>query len=432
MKLKISHHNINKYIISFILTWSTILLANGTNSFNFLQMSIGSRAQGMGSAFTAMTADLNSIYYNPAGIGFSYRPGLMFFHGQLYEDLAVENFSSIYPFPNQITLSFGLSYLHLPAIKKYDINPQTGGFIDTGGEFQVYDFVPQLGISYRFRNDVAIGLQIKYLQERIDNITASGFAFDFGILYKVPVDYLSVGAAIQNLGPKLKYDQTSENLPLTYRLGIAYQIPQYMLTFSFDAVKTINEAWDFHPGMEVEFLNSFAMRAGYQFQQDIGGGYNVGAGFKFLDNYSINYVFSPYGILGSTHRAEISIHFGSSSRENQMGRGEYYSYSYNEPEINLNRNISYFLPVPSGLRAEKTGEDLILSWDAMNVKDLYYNVYVQVKGKTGLVKINKEPLSLNSISFSPTVSELKLRFFVCTTKKEKESEFSKPLEMTYK
>ncbi|UCF63391.1 MAG: PorV/PorQ family protein [bacterium] len=421
-----------KYIIILIFAGSTILFANGTNSFNFLQMSIGSRAQGMGSAFTAMTADLNSIYYNPAGIGFSYRPGLMFFHGQLYEDLAIENFSSVYPLPNRVTLSFGLSYLHLPAIKKYDINPQTGGFIDTGGEFQVYDFVPQLGISYRFPNDVAIGFQVKYLQERIDNITASGFAFDLGILYKIPVDYLSVGAAIQNLGPKLKYDQTSESLPLTYRLGIAYQIPQYMFTFSFDAVKTVSEEWEFQPGMEVEFLNSFAMRAGYQFQQELGGGYNVGAGFKFLNNYSINYVFSPYGILGSTHKAEISIQFGSSSRESQMGRGEYYSYSYKEPEINLNRNISYFLPVPSGLHADKKGEDLILSWDAMNVKDLNFNVYVQVKGKTDLVKINKEPLSQNSMSFTPTMKDLKLRFFVCTTKNDKESEFSKPLETTYK
>jgi len=432
MKQKITVQKPNKYIFSIILFWTTLLCASGTNSFNFLQMSIGSRAQGMGSAFTAMTADLNSMYYNPAGIGFAYRPGLMFFHGQLYEDLAVENFSSLYPFPNRLTLSFGLSYLHLPAIKKYDINPTTGGYIDTGSEFQVYDFVPQLGISYRFQNDLAVGLQIKYLQERIDNITASGFAFDLGVLYKVPVDYLSLGASVQNLGPDLKYDQTKEKLPLTYRLGLAYQIPQYMVTFSFDAVKTVNEEWDFHPGMEVEFLNSFAMRAGYQFQQDIGGGYNVGAGFKFLNNYSINYVFSPYGILGSTHKAEISISFGSASRESQIGRGEYYSYSYNEPEINLNRNISYFLPVPSGLRVEREGAHLILNWNAMDVKDLHYNIYVQIKGRTGLVKINKEPLMQNSFTFSPTERDLKLRFFVCTTKNEKESEFSKPLEMTFK
>ena len=45
--------------------------ASGTNSFNFLKMNIGSRSQGMGNAFTAVSSDLNSVYYNPAGIGFS-------------------------------------------------------------------------------------------------------------------------------------------------------------------------------------------------------------------------------------------------------------------------------------------------------------------------------------------------------------------------
>jgi hypothetical protein len=394
-------------------------------------MNIGSRAQGMGNAFTAMTADLNSIYYNPAGMGFSYRPGLMFFHGQLYEDLAAENFSSVYPLKNDITLSFGLSYLHLPALKKYDINQVTGEFIDTGTEFQVYDFVPQIGVSYLFGSKLALGLQAKYLQERIDNITASGFAFDFGVLYKVPVDFLSIGASVQNIGPNLKYENAKESLPLTYRLGLAYQIPQYMITFSFDAVKTVKEEWDFHPGMEVEFLQSFALRAGYQFQQDLGGGYNVGAGFKFLNNYGINYVFSPYGILGSTHKAEISVHFGSVTQQGSQRRVDY-SYSYDEPESSANRNISYFLPVPRGLKAERKAEKLVLSWDPLDIKDIQYNIYVQIKGKTGLVKINKKPLLQNTYTFSPTISNLKLRFFVCTIKKEKESEFSKSLEITYK
>ncbi|MCK4892421.1 MAG: fibronectin type III domain-containing protein [Calditrichia bacterium] len=432
MKLKNVLNNVIIKCVGFILIGSGILFANGTNSFSFLKMNIGSRAQGMGNAFTAMAADLNSIYYNPAGIGFSYRPSLMFFHGQLYEDLAVENFSSIYPFKNRITLSFGLSYLHLPALKKYDINPLTGEFIDMGAEFQVYDFVPQIGISYRFKNELAVGVQVKYLQERIDNVTASGFAFDVGILYKVPVDFLSVGASIQNLGPDLKYETVKESIPLTYRLGIAYQIPQYMITFSFDGVKTVKEDWNFHPGMEVEFLQSFALRAGYQFQQDVGGGYNVGAGFNFLNNYGINYVFSPYGILGSTHKAEISVHFGGHTQKGAQGGGEYYSYSYDEPEIDANRNISYFLPVPAGLKADRAAKDLILSWDAVNIKGIQYNVYVQIKGKTGLVKINKKPVLQNSYTFSPTVSDLKLRFFVCTIKNEKESEFSKSLDITYK
>jgi hypothetical protein len=394
-------------------------------------MNIGSRAQGMGNAFTAISSDINTIYYNPAGIGFSSRPGLMFFHGQLYEDLAVENFTAIYPNLRNFTLSLGISYLHLPGIQKYDINAITGEPIPVGGEFQVYDFVPQLGVAYRVSDAFAMGVQFKYLMERIDDITASGFAVDLGVLYKLPLDYLSVGGSILNLGPNLQYDTAKENLPITYRLGMAYQFPQYFVTFTFDGVKTVNEDWRFLPGFEVEFMQSLALRAGYQFQQDIGGGYNVGAGFKFLENYNINYVFSPYGILGSTHKAEININFGTDYGSGSARRDAYYAKKYEATDLNLNRNISYLLPVPDGLTAKKTNGELVLSWNPSSISNAKYNIYVQIKGRTGIVKINKIPVSQATYSFKPTVSGLKLKFYVCMVKDNKESEFSKPLEMVF-
>ncbi len=51
-----------------------LAFSQGTNSFNFLQMNIGSRAQGMGNAFTAIPGDVNSIYFNPANVAQAIRP----------------------------------------------------------------------------------------------------------------------------------------------------------------------------------------------------------------------------------------------------------------------------------------------------------------------------------------------------------------------
>ena len=418
-------------IMLFLVSFFSDGFSNGTNSFNFLKMNIGSRAQGMGNAFTAISSDINTIYYNPAGIGFTSRPGIMFFHGQLYEELAVENFTAVYPNLKNFTLSVGLSYLHLPGIQKYDINSLTGEPIASGGEFQVYDFVPQLGIAYRVAESFTMGLQFKYLMERIDDITASGFAFDLGVLYKLPFDYLSVGGSILNLGPNLQYETAKEKLPITYRLGLAYQFPQYFVTLTFDGVKTVNENWRFLPGFEVEFMQSLAIRAGYQFQQDIGGGYNVGAGFKFMENYGINYVFSPYGILGSTHKAEININFGTDYGSEGVQKDIYYSKKYEATDLNLNRNISYLLPVPDGVTANRHNGELVLSWNPLSISDAQYNIYVQIKGRTGLVKINQKPIKESSFTFKPTVSGLKLKFYVCLVRDTKESEFSKPLEMIF-
>ncbi len=428
-----------KYIFNLFLFMHLILaslMAGGTNAFNFLQMSIGSRAQGMGNAFTAIGSDINTIYYNPAGIGFASRPTLMFFHAQLYEDIAVENFSALYPNFNNFSFSFGLSYLHLPAIEKYDINALTGEPIPSGQTFQFYDFVPQIGLSYRATSDLSLGLQIKYLQERIDNVTASGLAFDVGALYKVPVEFLSVGFALQNLGPRIKYENTEENIPLTYRLGMAYQIPDYMVTIAFDAVKTVNEEWRYYPGLEVEFLNSIAVRAGYQFNQDLGAGYNVGLGFTLLDSYRLNYVFSPYGILGSTHKAEITISIGDLFPERSYPEPRYkvdYSRYYELGTGNVqSRNISYFIPVPTGLKSRVMGDELILSWNSMKFPDARYNIYIEMPDKADLIKVNESPVTENSYSFHPNAPELKLTFYISLVKDNRESELSEPLLVKYR
>lgn len=411
----------------------SLLYSQGTNSFNFLQMSIGTRAQGMGNAFTAIPADINSIYFNPANIAQAIRPSVMFFHGQMYEQMAVENLTAIYPLFHDFTLSFALSYLHLPEIEKYDIDLASGEPV-AAGKFQVYDFVPQIGIGYTVNPDFSVGMQVKYLQERIDDITASGFAFDFGALYQIPIDFLTIGASIQNLGPKISFEKAKEQLPLTYRLGMAYQLSAYMVTFAFDGVKTVGEEWRFYPGLEVELMNSLSLRAGYQFQNDIGPGYNVGLGFKFLDNYAINYVYSPYGILGSTHKAEISFSFKTETIKTESYRSTLKDNKYNPTEVVTaeTRNISYFLPVPTGLKVSKTEDQLILAWDKIDVPDPQYYVYVELEGKSKVVRITKEPIVENKYIFNPTVDEIHLRFFVSFVKDNKESELSKPLGVKYK
>ncbi|MBN1638193.1 MAG: UPF0164 family protein, partial [Ignavibacteriales bacterium] len=40
----------------------------GTTAANFLKIGAGARAIGMGGAYTALSDDIYSVYYNPAGI----------------------------------------------------------------------------------------------------------------------------------------------------------------------------------------------------------------------------------------------------------------------------------------------------------------------------------------------------------------------------
>jgi hypothetical protein len=52
----------------------------------------------------------------------------------------------------------------------------------------------------------SIGFTAKFVQERIWNSTASGFAFDVGTLYRTPFNDLMIGASISNFGTSMKLD----------------------------------------------------------------------------------------------------------------------------------------------------------------------------------------------------------------------------------
>lgn len=418
------------HIILILTVLFTVLLqfsiAEKNTGFQFLKIPIGSRAQGMGNAYTAIASDANGLYYNPAGASFSLRPSVMLYHANWIEDISVENLSVVYPLNYKLSLSGGISFMHLPEMARYELE---GGQAVESGTFQVSSLISQIGMSYSLTYDFSLGVNVKYLHEKLDRVAANGFAFDAGFLFKAPIDYLRIGAAVQNVGSKIKYESHKEDLPLTYRVGVAYQFPYNSVTIAMDGVKITGQDWRFYPGMEVEFLNSLTLRTGYEYQREMGSGYSVGAGFKFLDRYKINYVFSPYGILGDTHRAEVILQLGnflgrSYSKGNSIRKtGKSYSSVSSSFKVKSSKDR---LPIPSGLAAIETEETILLTWNSVNLSDIEYNVYVKIPGKTGIVKINKRPLSKSSYKFSPTEQNLNIRFYVSLVHNEEESELSKP------
>ncbi len=74
----------------------------GTSGAAFLDLGVGSRALGMGEAFTAETNDLSTIYYNPAGLGSMQYPMVSVMHSELAMDSRFENVSFCLPLKEDI------------------------------------------------------------------------------------------------------------------------------------------------------------------------------------------------------------------------------------------------------------------------------------------------------------------------------------------
>ena len=76
-----------KIIIPFIILSlipialsASIFGKTGTASLQFLKLGVDARAIGMGEAYTAVTNDVSSLYWNPAGISRNFGKQVMFSH----------------------------------------------------------------------------------------------------------------------------------------------------------------------------------------------------------------------------------------------------------------------------------------------------------------------------------------------------------------
>jgi hypothetical protein len=175
-------------------------------------------------------------------------------------------------------------------------------------------------------NSLSAGLNIKFIQQNIENHTAQTVAIDIGTLYKTPIKNLSTGLVIQNLGPQMKFVSHPYDLPLTIGAGLGYNLGAITLVADikqqiYEGKTTIAFGTEYWP------VNMLAVRAGYAGKlieatltnKDIitqnntdntnFTGFGAGLGLKLFTNYQMDYSFVPYGVLGDTHRINFSAKF---------------------------------------------------------------------------------------------------------------------------
>ena len=127
---------------------------------------------------------------------------------------------------------------------------------------------------------------------------------DIGGYYQTPVEGLTVGLAVQNVGTKIKYQDSEDPLPFKIRQGVAY-------CFEFDEDQKLVVALDeinfsqINLGAEYQVSNLFFLRAGYKQGDEISsvlfnGAWSCGAGFK-TGELHLDYSINSLGILGLAH-----------------------------------------------------------------------------------------------------------------------------------
>jgi len=266
---------------------------------SFLNIDVGARGLGMGGAYTALSDDANALYWNPAGLAKLEKREFTASHAEMFESTRLDFLAYAHPTSGG-TFAAGLTYLSQGKIDGRDsLGRQTAGY-------DASDAAVSLG--YARKLDVAdLGATFKYLRSHIGSAEAQGAAVDIGA--KRAFDRVSVGAALRNLGPGLKFQDQRNNLPLRIALGTAYKFTEGHTV----AAELLNgprgAGTDVSFGGEFKAVEHFLLRAGYTTQSAITGGsgfdaargLTMGLGFRNAA-WSLDYAILPSGELGRSHR----------------------------------------------------------------------------------------------------------------------------------
>lgn len=275
--------------------------AAGTVGGVFLKIPVSARASAMGDAFVSLTNDANAIYWNPAGLTNVKGSSITFTHQDLITDIGYEYIGGAFKLDFG-TLGFGVSYLHMGDIDKTTVDNPDGD----GETFTSTDQAIAIAAARMF-GDVSLGFSIKYVQEKIDDVSASSPALDLGLGYKM--NDLMLGAAITNIGGSLKWDKESDPLPMTLKAGVGYMLMDGDLILSLDINKPNDAGIRGGLGVEYTIAKIVAVRAGYKINYDI---YDLtaGIGIKY-GNFAFDFAYVPVSedLLGNTQKFSLSLDF---------------------------------------------------------------------------------------------------------------------------
>lgn len=276
----------------------------GTTTAGFLRIGVGARALGMGGAFASVADNPSAVYWNPAGLCGIDRSEAEFSHQSWYQDMAIENLQVAFPL-QKVSLGAGLTYVNLGTLQSYD---ESG---NPGEELSLYNMALAVSAATKLNDNVSVGVTAKYIEQSFDVVKGRAVAGDIGIL--AAVRGVNIGAVAVNLGSKITYIDTPEDLPAALRLGISFHQFDGKALVSLEAQSPFAGALSLHQGLEVRFHEQLFARSGLAYRTETVSGenalsYNLGLGLGY-GHGRFDYTFIPSDAYGSdaVHNFTISL-----------------------------------------------------------------------------------------------------------------------------
>ena len=342
----------------------------GTAAAEFLLLGAGARGMVIGPSHAALVRDVESTYYNPAGLPLMEGSQAEFSMMSYFADTDYVWAGFGMPLANgEFGLGLSIGSFGFSDATVYSEDDPEG---EEGLRYDVRQTAIGLSFAHAFIDRFTGGLTVKYISDQLGQTEATGFAVDVGTNFHTewngrPIALAFViqnlGSTLQHSGPGLQVDHMPEDtdelpvtavdpfaarflasdftLPIAFRVGVAYDVlssdaNRLSLLGQFSEVSNINQpGFGFAGEYEwtpVDMPIEVALRGGYDFQSDNSfssseeaafagaadtengdglDGLALGGGLEYnLGDYGLgfDYGYRHYGVLGS--RNVFSVSFG--------------------------------------------------------------------------------------------------------------------------
>ncbi len=286
-------------------------------TYDFLRLDTGARAAALNGSFVSMTDDANVLFYNPAALStLSVSRASV---GFLKHLLDVNAGHVVYgrPIEGFGTIGAGVVYVD------YGSTTETDASGNILGSFGAHDLAFVAGGAIPLNAQASVGVSFKFISSTLAEYYSSALGADLGVLYVIPDQNISLGAAVANLGTQLSsFAGATESLPVDIRIGITKR-PEHLpvlLNLNFHKLNQSGGSFAdrfsaFTFGAEFLMSESVRLRVGYDNEkrrelklENTAGlaGFAFGGGILWKD-YQIDYAFNSYGKIGSLHRFSLGL-----------------------------------------------------------------------------------------------------------------------------
>ena len=312
----------------------------GTAGASELLVPVTAKTVGYSSPLTSGLSNLNAleaVISNPAGMTSANGTSAYFSRSEYVADIGINYFGVGQAFGNNV-LAVTVNAWDFGDIQKTtEQSPEVGDLT-----YNATNVVFGLSYARRFTDRISAGLTVKGVSESIDDISASGVAFDAGMTYVAGESGFRFGVALKHFGPQMSFggnglvrfanlptqepeakqnavalESESFELPSQLNVGAAYA-----LRAGDAAVVTLNGNFAsnsftqdvFSGGAELGLMNLLYIRGGVNLRSETDfsfyQGYNFGAGLNLDLSGSalqVDYAYTPTDFFDAVNMFSVGL-----------------------------------------------------------------------------------------------------------------------------